>query len=125
MTGSLQVYVQAFVLGLSSFGGPVGHLGYFHERFVQWERWITAEADVDLVGLCQLLLGPSSSQVDMGLGLIPTVWFGGLAAWVGFTLPPAGLLVSAASFRSVHPIRINEGFAVLPMKVFWPGSRYP
>ena len=52
MTGSLQVYVQAFVLGLSSFDGPVVHLAYFHERFVQWERWITAEAYVDLVGLC-------------------------------------------------------------------------
>ena len=68
---------------------------------------------------------PLESQVDMGLGLIPTVRFGGLAAWVGFTLLSAVFLVSAASFLSVHSSRIDGGFAVLPMKVFWVGSRYP
>ena len=73
MPGPLQVFVQFFVLGLTSFGGPVAHLGYFHERFVQRERWITAEAYADLVGLCQLLPGPSSSQVGMGSGRIQTI----------------------------------------------------
>ena len=81
MPAPLQVFVQFFVLGLTSFGGPVAHLGYFHERFVQRERWITTEAYADLVGLCQLLPGPSSSQVGMGLGLIRAGWLGGLAAW--------------------------------------------
>ena len=77
MPAPLQVFVQFFVLGLTSFGGPVAHLGYFHERFVQRERWITAEAYADLAGLCQLLPGPSSSQVGMGLGLLRAGWLGG------------------------------------------------
>ena len=94
---TLQVFVQFFVLGLTSFGGPVAHLGYFHERFVQRERWITADAYADLVALCQLLPGPSSSQVGMGLGLIRAGWLGGLAAWAGFTLPSALLMLLAAT----------------------------
>ena len=112
MAGSLQVYVQAFVLGLSSFGCPVAHLGYFHERFVQWQRWIKAEAYVDLVGLCQLLPGRSSSQVDMGLGLIPNVWFGGLAAWVGFTLPLC-LVVGVGSVIPFCPFQSDRRGALL------------
>ena len=105
-----QVFVQFFLLGLTSFGGPVAHLGYFHERFVQRERWITAEAYADLVGLCQLLPGPSSSQVGMGLGLIRAGWLGGLAAWAGFTLPSAVLMVLAASLLSAHPSLIDGGW---------------
>ena len=107
MPAPLQVFVQFFVLGLSSFGGPVAHLGYFHEMFVQRERWITAEAYADLVGLCQLLPGPSSSQVGMGLGLIRAGWLGGLAAGAGFTLPSAVLMVLAALFQPSG----KQGFA--------------
>jgi chromate transporter len=103
MPRPLKVFVQFFVLGLTSFGGPVAHLGYFHERFVQRERWITTEAYADLVGLCQLLPGPSSSQVGMGLGLMRAGWLGGLAAWAGFILPSAVLMVLAASLLSAHP----------------------
>ena len=110
MPAPLQVFVQFFLLGLTSFGGPVAHLGYFHERFVQRERWITAEAYADLVGLCQLLPGPSSSQVGMGLGLIRAGWLGGLAAWAGFTLPSAVLMVLAASLLSAHPRWIDGGW---------------
>ena len=110
MTGLRQVFVQFLVLGLTSFGGPVAHLGYFHERFVQRERWITAEAYADLVGLCQLLPGPSSSQVGMGLGLIRAGWLGGLAAWAGFTLPSAVLMVLAASLLSAYPTWIEGGW---------------
>ena len=110
MPAPLQVFVQFFVLGLASFGGPVAHLGYFHERFVQRERWITAEAYADLVGLCQLLPGPSSSQVGMGLGLIRAGWLGGLAAWAGFTVPSAALMVLAASLLSAHPRWIDGGW---------------
>ena len=72
----MAVFLPFILLGLTSFGGPVAHLGYFHERFVQRQRWITAEAYADLVGLCQLLPGPSSSQVGMGLGLIRAGWLG-------------------------------------------------
>ena len=77
MPALLEVFLQFFVLGSTSFGGPVAHLGYFQERFVQRERWITPEAYADLVALCQLLPGPSSSQVGMGLGLIRAGWLGG------------------------------------------------
>ena len=99
MPAPLQVFVQFFVLGLTSFGGPVAHLGYFHERFVQRERWITAAAYADLVGLCQLLPGHSSTHVSMGLdlGLIRAGWLGGLAQWAGFTFPSAVLMVLATS----------------------------
>ena len=90
--------------------GPVAHLGYFHERFVQRERWITAEAYADLVGLCQLLPGPSSSQVGMGLGLIRAGWLGDLAAWAGLTVPSAALMVLAASLLSAHPCWIDGGW---------------
>ena len=110
MPGPLQVFVEFFMLGLTSFGGPVAHLGYFHERFVRRERWISAEAYADLVGLCQLLPGPSSSQVGMGLGLIRAGWLGGLAAWAGFTLPSAVLMVLAASLLSAHPSWIDGGW---------------
>ena len=58
----------------------MAHLGYFHERFVEWERWMTAEAYDDLVGLCKLLCDPSSSRLGMGLGLIRAGWLGSLAA---------------------------------------------
>ena len=110
MPALLQVFVQFFLLGLTSFGGPVAHLGYFHERFVQRERWITTEGYADLVGLCQLLPGPSSSQVGMGLGLIRAGWLGGLAAWAGFTLPSAFLMVLAASLLAAHPQWIDGGW---------------
>ncbi len=109
MPAPLKVFVQFFVLGLTSFGGPVAHLGYFHERFVQRERWITADAYADLVGLCQFLPGPSSSQVGMGLGLIRAGWLGGLAAWAGFTLPSAVLMVLAALFQPVWQTGILGG----------------
>ena len=79
MPAPLQVFVQFFVLGLTSFGGPVAHLGYFHERFVQRERWITAEAYADLVGLCQLLPGPFELTGGYGAGADP----GRLAWWCG------------------------------------------
>ena len=110
MPALLEVFLQFFVLGSTSFGGPVAHLGYFHERFVQRERWITPEAYADLVALCQLLPGPSSSQVGMGLGLIRAGWLGGLAAWIGFTLPSAVLMVLAAALLMAHPTWIEGGW---------------
>ena len=110
---TLQVFVQFFVFGLTSFGGPVAHLGYFHERFVQRGRWITADAYADIVALCQLLPGPSSSQVGMGLGLIRAGWLGGLAAWAGFTLPSAVLMLLAASLLSAHPSWIDGGLSLI------------
>jgi chromate transporter len=80
-------------LGLTSFGGPVAHLGYFHAEFVERRRWLDEHAYADLVGLCQFLPGPASSQVGMAIGLSRGGILGAIAAFLGFTLPSAILLV--------------------------------
>lgn len=80
-------------LGLTSFGGPVAHLGYFHAEFVVRRQWLSERSYVDLVALCQFLPGPASSQVGMALGLSRAGYAGALAAWVGFTLPSALALI--------------------------------
>ncbi len=80
-------------LGLTSFGGPVAHLGYFRTEFVLRRAWLSEEAYADLVALCQFLPGPASSQVGMALGTLRAGPWGALAAWLGFTLPSAALLV--------------------------------
>ena len=80
-------------LGLTSFGGPVAHLGYFHTELVERRRWLDERSYVDLVALCQFLPGPASSQVGMGTGLLRAGIPGALAAWIGFTLPSALLMV--------------------------------
>jgi chromate transporter len=80
-------------LGLTSFGGPVAHLGYFHTELVERRRWLDERSYVDLVALCQFLPGPASSQVGIGTGLLRAGVPGAFAAWVGFTLPSAIALV--------------------------------
>jgi chromate transporter len=80
-------------LGLTSFGGPIAHLGYFHEEFVVRRKWLDEQAYVDLVALCQFLPGPASSQVGFSIGLMRAGYFGALAAWTGFTLPSAIAIV--------------------------------
>jgi len=76
-------------LGLTSFGGPVAHLGYFREEFVARRKWLDERAYADLVALCQFLPGPASSQVGIGVGLSKGGLIGAVAAWIGFTLPSA------------------------------------
>ena len=86
--------LRAFAkLGVSCFGGPIAHIGYFREEFVVRRRWLDEKAYVDLVALCQFLPGPASSQVGFSIGLMRAGYLGGLAAWTGFTLPSAILLV--------------------------------
>jgi chromate transporter len=80
-------------LGLTCFGGPIAHLGYFRDEFVVRRKWLDEHAYTDLVGLCQFLPGPASSQVGFSIGLMRAGFLGGLAAWTGFTLPSAILLV--------------------------------
>jgi chromate transporter len=80
-------------LGLTSFGGPIAHLGYFHDEFVVRRRWLEEKAYADLVALCQFLPGPASSQVGLAIGLSRAGYLGALAAWVGFTMPSAIALV--------------------------------
>jgi chromate transporter len=76
-------------LGLTSFGGPVAHLGYFREEFVRRRHWLDDASYADLVALCQFLPGPASSQVGLAVGLARAGYAGALAAWIGFTLPSA------------------------------------
>lgn len=92
-TPVIEVFLAFLRLGLTSFGGPVAHLGYFRHEFVERRKWLDGHAYGDLVALCQFLPGPASSQVGMALGLSRAGIPGAGAAWLGFTLPSAVLLV--------------------------------
>ena len=89
----LEVLGVFLKLGLTSFGGPIAHLGYFRAEFVERRRWLTESNFVDLVALAQFLPGPASSQTGFAIGLMRAGYAGGLAAWLGFTLPSALLLL--------------------------------
>ena len=130
--GSWPEVLRVFLkLGLTSFGGPVAHLGYFRTEFVERRRWLDDKSYADLVALCQFLPGPASSQVGMALGLRRAGWAGALAAWLGFTLPSAIALllfaygVSAwsglAASGAVHGLKI-AAVAVVAQAV-WGMSR--
>src|ERR1700694_1758099 len=94
-SGSTAEVFSAFLrLGLTSFGGPIAHLGYFHEEFVISRKWVDAKTYVDLVALSQFLPGPASSKVGIALGLSRAGYPGALAAWSAFTLPSAIALVA-------------------------------
>jgi len=93
---SLEVLLAFAKLGVSCFGGPIAHIGYFREEFVVRRRWLDEQAFADLVALCQFLPGPASSQVGFSIGLMRGGYRGGLAAWIAFTLPSAILLVFLA-----------------------------
>lgn len=88
-----EVFLIFLRLGLTSFGGPVAHLGYFHAEFVAKRRWLEEKAYADLVALCQFLPGPASSQIGIAVGLSRAGYLWALAAWCGFTLPSAIALV--------------------------------
>ena len=90
----LEVLLIFTRLGLTSFGGPVAHLGYFRAEFVERRKWLDDRSYADLVGLCQFLPGPASSQTGIGLGLLRAGVPGAVAAWTGFTLPSAILMAA-------------------------------
>ena len=93
-TGSaFEVLIIFLKLGLSCFGGPIAHIGYFRDEFVVRQHWLDERAYADLVALCQFLPGPASSQVGFSVGLMRAGYLGAAAAWTGFTLPSAILLV--------------------------------
>ncbi len=85
----LEVLKVSTRLGLTSFGGPIAHLGYFHEEYVKRRKWLDEKSYADLVALCQFLPGPASSQVGIAIGIKRAGMLGGLMAWLGFTLPSA------------------------------------
>ncbi|HLW93536.1 MAG TPA: chromate efflux transporter [Roseiarcus sp.] len=87
--GAIEVLAAFLKLGLTSFGGPIAHLGYFRDEFVARRRWLDERAYADLIALCQFLPGPASSQVALAIGLRRAGFAGAFAAWAGFTLPSA------------------------------------
>ena len=91
-----EIFLVALRLGCTSFGGPVAHLGYFRKEYVERRRWLDDAHFADVVGLCQFLPGPSSSQTGFTIGYLQRGLRGGLAAWVGFTLPSAFLMIGFA-----------------------------
>jgi chromate transporter len=98
-------------LGCTSFGGPIAHLGYFRAEFVERRRWLTESTYAEVIALAQSMPGPASSQVGFAIGLLRAGWLGGLAAWIGFTLPSAALMLAFA-FGYGHP-RGRTGAAAL------------
>lgn len=109
-SGSAVEVLLAFAkLGVSCFGGPIAHIGYFRQEFVVHRRWLDEHAYADLVALCQFLPGPASSQVGFSLGLMRAGYLGGLAAWVGFTLPSALALVLFAYAANALKNEVGSG----------------
>jgi len=106
---ALEVFRTFLKLGVTSFGGPVAHIGYFREELVVRRRWVDDSAFTDLVALCQFLPGPASSQVGFSLGLIRAGYPGGLAAWLGFTLPSAVFMTVLAFGADVIDGPVGDG----------------
>lgn len=106
---SLAVFTAFLRLGLTSFGGPVAHLGYFHNEFVVRQRWIEEGTYADLLALCQFLPGPASSQLGLSIGLVKAGLPGAVAAWLGFTLPSAIALVLFAYSLQVFHADLTSG----------------
>lgn len=119
--GFLAILLIFLRLGLTSFGGPVAHLGYFRDEFVSRRRWLSEQGYADLVALCQLLPGPASSQVGLALGLSQAGLRGALAAWCGFTLPSALLMILLAYGVSLPghgmPPGVLQGFKLVAVAV--------
>src|SRR5258705_11736634 len=113
MSGFFEVLGVALRLGLTSFGGPIAHLGYFRDEYVVRRKWLDEKSYADLVALCQFLPGPASSQVGMAIGIARAGLPGALAAWLGFTLPSALLLVpfpfGVSAIGSVAPAGWRHG----------------
>src|SRR6516162_6091632 len=108
-TGSPLEVLRVFLkLGATCFGGPIAHIGYFRDEFVLRRHWIDERSYADLVGLCQFLPGPASSQVGFSIGLMRAGYRGGLAAWTGFTLPSAiALALFAYGAGELGPVGIG------------------
>lgn len=115
------VFLIFLRLGLTSFGGPIAHLGYFRNEFVVRRKWLSEGSYADLVALCQFLPGPASSQVGIALGLSRCGYTGALAAWTGFTLPSAVALIlfalGIASYGDTMPVGILHGLKVVAVAV--------
>lgn len=92
----IEIFLVSTRLGLTSFGGPTAHLGYFHEEYVRRRKWMDEKSYADLVALCQFLPGPSSSQVGIGIGIMRAGIVGGITSFIGFTFPSVLALIAFA-----------------------------
>lgn len=119
--GVWEVFLIFLRLGLTSFGGPIAHLGYFRDEFVTRRQWLSERSYADLVALCQFLPGPASSEVGIALGLSRSGYAGALAAWAGFTLPSAIALILfalvIASYGDAMPSGVLHGLKVVAVAV--------
>ncbi|MFZ2963662.1 MAG: chromate transporter, partial [Rhodoglobus sp.] len=119
--GAGEVFIAFLKLGLTSFGGPIAHLGYFRDELVVRRRWIGEHGYADLVALAQFLPGPASSQVGFALGMLRAGPLGALAAFVAFTLPSAVLMVAfalgAAAFTGPVASGILTGLKVVAVAI--------
>jgi len=115
------IFLVFLRLGLTSFGGPVAHLGYFRDEFVGRRRWLDEARYADLVALCQFLPGPASSQVGIAVGLLRGGYAGSLAAWAGFTLPSALALtlfaLGIANWGDAVPPGLLHGLKIVAVAV--------
>ena len=117
----LETFLVFLRLGLTSFGGPIAHIGYFSNEFVKRRRWLDERAFSELVALCQLLPGPASSQLGMAIGFGRAGWAGTAAAWLGFTLPSAVALIlfalGVAGFDALAQSGVLHGLKVVAVAV--------
>lgn len=93
-----EIFFVSLKLGLTSFGGPIAHLGYFHEEYIRRRKWLDEKSYAELVALCQFLPGPASSQVGIGIGIMRGGLFGGIISFLGFTMPSVLALIIFALF---------------------------
>ncbi len=112
----LELFLVVLRLGLTSFGGPAAHLGYFQAEFVERRRWLSSAQFADLVALAQFLPGSSSSQVNLSIGFLHAGPLGALLAWAGFTLPSVLVLLGAAQHR------LPLGVLTATLGIFLPGT---
>ncbi|CAM5201542.1 hypothetical protein OURE66S_00444 [Oligella ureolytica] len=115
------VFLIFLRLGLTSFGGPVAHLGYFRNELITRRRWLSEQQYANLLALCHFLPGPSSSQVGMGLGISQAGYAGAFAAWLGFTMPSALLLIlfalGVSTYQEIIPNTALHGLAIVAVAV--------
>lgn len=116
-----QLFLIFLRLGLTSFGGPIAHLGYFRDEFITRRQWLTDRTYADLVALCHFLPGPASSQVGIAIGFSQAHYKGALAAWAGFTLPSALIMILCAlgltSLGNVIPDGLIHGLKIVTVAV--------
>ncbi|WP_373894217.1 chromate efflux transporter [Virgibacillus sp. CBA3643] len=111
----MEILIVSTRLGLTSFGGPIAHLGYFHEEYIRRRKWMDEKGYADLVALCQFLPGPASSQVGIGIGIMRGGIVGGIISFLGFTLPSVIALIIFASL--LHTFNIADAGWINGLKI--------